>query len=111
MNGWTPTTKVQPATQAQLIALRDLLLSHGDKNAADAVDNVIDILTIAASEPVSNFVRASNPALNSGVRFVVKPYVGRTTNNPMPELKPYTSNSRHAIADDHESHSWTVDGS
>lgn len=50
MNGWTPTTKVEPATKAQLIALRDLLLSHGDKNAASAVDNVIDLLTIAATK-------------------------------------------------------------
>ena len=34
----------QPATKHQLIALRDLLLSHGDKHAAAAVDNVLDIL-------------------------------------------------------------------
>ena len=49
-NGWTPTEAVQPANKAQLIALRDLLLLHNDKNAADAVDNVIDILSIAASK-------------------------------------------------------------
>jgi len=45
-NGWTPTPRTQPATKAQLVALRDLLLSYSDKNAAAAVDNVIDILTL-----------------------------------------------------------------
>ena len=54
-NGWTPTPQTQPATKAQLIALRDLLLSHGDKNAAAAVDNVIDILTITAKKNVWDF--------------------------------------------------------
>ena len=37
--------KEQPATKAQLIALRDALLRWRDKDAAAAVDNVIDILS------------------------------------------------------------------
>ena len=69
MNGYTyPPTQEQPATKAQLIALRDLLLSHNDKNAAAAVDNVIDILTIAASEPIRNFVHIPNPETNGSIR-------------------------------------------
>lgn len=49
--GYTPAYRPRPATKEQLVALRDLLLSHGDKHAAAAVDNVIDILTVAASDP------------------------------------------------------------
>jgi hypothetical protein len=43
--GYTPSATPKPATKSQLLALRDLLLSHSDKNAAAAVDNVIDILS------------------------------------------------------------------
>ena len=43
--GYTPSATPKPATKPQLLALRDLLLSHSDKNAAAAVDNVIDILS------------------------------------------------------------------
>lgn len=42
--GYTQTECTKPATKPQLVALRDLLLEYGDKNAAAAVDNVIDIL-------------------------------------------------------------------
>lgn len=51
--GWTPTETVKPADKASLIALRDLLLEWKDTNAAAAVDNVIDILSLkAGSQPV-----------------------------------------------------------
>lgn len=42
--GWTPTVKVKPASKEQLIALRDLLLEEGHKNAAAALDNAIDLI-------------------------------------------------------------------
>jgi hypothetical protein len=48
--GYTKTEYAKPATKAQLVALRDLLLEYGDKNAAAAVDNVIDILGQKAGE-------------------------------------------------------------
>lgn len=55
--GYTQTEYVKPATKPQLVALRDLLLEYGDKNAAGAVDNVIDILGQVASQELStNFI-------------------------------------------------------
>jgi hypothetical protein len=58
-----------------------------------------------------------NPALNSGGRFTkitsdqCPNYTGRTRNADPTKLQPYIAGgTRHAIADDHEIHSWTADG-
>ena len=163
-DGWTPPV-IELPTKAQLIALRDLLLSHGDKNAAAAVDNVIDILSLAAKgeftqviptaekeravadeiikryggvsdeakQSLSEYFNAvpviptaekvevrSNPALQAGVRYEARQMAHTLTDrNPTTaeialdngKLRSYVvSNSRHAIADNHEFHSYTWDG-
>ena len=56
--GYIQTETVNPATYIQLVALRDLLLSYKDTNAAAAVDNVIDILSQKAGEVVQSGGRA-----------------------------------------------------
>jgi hypothetical protein len=68
VTGYTPPVTVQPATHAQLIALRDLLLEHGDTNAAAAADNLIDILCHVANTAENVEVRSS-PELMGGVRY------------------------------------------
>jgi len=50
VSGYTPTVKIQPATFGQLIALRDMLLSYSEKDAAAAVDNAIDVICQAATK-------------------------------------------------------------
>jgi hypothetical protein len=123
-DGWMPT-QVQPATKEQLVALRDLLLSHGDKSAAAAVDNVIDILSRVANRtdaviPTAEKVEVrSNPALQADVRHEARQMAHTLTDrNPTAaeialdngKLRPYVSNLRHAVADNHEFHSYTWDG-
>jgi hypothetical protein len=124
-DGWTPPVTNLP-TKAQLIALRDLLLSHGDKSAAAAVDNVIDILSRVAKGEFTQIIPTaekvevrSNPALQASVRYEARQMAHTLTDrNPTAaeialdngKLRPYVSNSRHAVADNHEFHSYTWDG-
>ena len=91
MNGWTPTERVKPATKEQLIALRDLLLSHNDKHAAAAVDNVIDILSRAANPIVNTSAKVkvlSNPHINGSIRQVSEPVSNKWDFTPIPEDMP-----------------------
>lgn len=78
--GYTQPEYVKPANKQQLVALRDLLLGHGDKNAAAAVDNVIDILGQKAGEITQSQEPVSNHDLlvRSGVVNAdgsLKPYI------------------------------------
>lgn len=50
-NGWTPTVYVKPASKDQLLALRDLCLQNDTaeyRSAAQAIENAIELISIAA---------------------------------------------------------------
>ena len=61
-HGWTPNVSPKPATKAQLIALRDLLLEKCAKSAAAAIDNAIDMISTVAVEEMLDSNSTRNPS-------------------------------------------------
>ncbi len=106
VTGYTPTYRVKPANKEQLIALRDVLLEWKDENAAMAVDNVIDILSRAADPrtPIEAVRKESHLPM-------IQKMIDMGTLDANGNILPYKpSKVVGGSWDNHEVHSWTVDG-
>ena len=102
----------------EAFARRDEMINNGDKVGVQAMNLACDILgdyfnsQYRQWQILGGTSNIESIALHGVGKWVTKPYIGKTSGKPVPQLQPYKSTGRRGqLVDDSDHHEWTVDGS